>query len=119
MWGKFLSVFKGKGPARPSNRRHSSTPSDPFGDEEETPPSSENREGRLHHTLEESLGRNPRDEDALDAEDDEDVPIRHHTLEENIELARELSQELRRQSEELKQSSGNKEHAGGRSDKSQ
>ncbi|KIW22714.1 uncharacterized protein PV07_10981 [Cladophialophora immunda] len=129
MWDKLLSVFKGKGgegeKSRPVNRRHLSTPSDPFGDstEEANPPSREDREDsgvRLHHSLEEALGREPRGEDALDAEDDEeDVPVRHHTLEENIELARELSQELERQSEELRRSSTSNDHTAARSAKSQ
>ncbi|KIX93143.1 uncharacterized protein Z520_11200 [Fonsecaea multimorphosa CBS 102226] len=132
MWGKLLSVFKGKDSegqdSRPTNQRHASTPSDPFGDDETentNPPSSEGRDDpgvRLHHSLEQALGRGSRDEDAIDAEDDdeaEEVPSRHQTLEENIELARELSQELEHQAEELRRSASSKDHTGARSDKSQ
>ncbi|OAP63973.1 hypothetical protein AYL99_03200 [Fonsecaea erecta] len=133
MWGKLLSVFKGKSPeghaSRPPNQRHSSTPADPFGDdvaedeEESTPPSSENRDDsvvRIHHSLERALGRDSRDEDTLDAEDDDDnVPLRQRkTLEEDIELARELSQELQRQSDELTRRSRTNERVSASTDKS-
>ena len=111
MWEKFRSLLKGKtsgaeSPHRTNRRR----PSDPLGNLSEiaAPPPVENRDDSKiyhRHTLEENLRRNSRGED-IDAEDaNEDILIRHHTLEENIALAKELSKEMSRQSEELRRRS--------------
>ncbi|KIX08489.1 uncharacterized protein Z518_03145 [Rhinocladiella mackenziei CBS 650.93] len=58
------------------------------------------------YTLEESLSRVSRGEDPTPEEEEEqDILVRHHTLEENIDLARRLSRELKRQADDLRRHS--------------
>lgn len=54
------------------------------------------------HTLEENIEAMSRGEDPDSEEDQEDGFRRHRSFQENVQLAWELSQELRRQSQELR-----------------
>ncbi|KIW33403.1 uncharacterized protein PV07_00255 [Cladophialophora immunda] len=111
MWEKLRSLFKKKHsgeepPRRPKKRR----PSDPYSglSEVAVPPPIQNRDESevfLHHTLEENLERSSRGQDSEGEAASGDILVRHHTLDENIRLARSLSLELRRQSEELRRRS--------------
>ncbi|KIW90989.1 uncharacterized protein Z519_08772 [Cladophialophora bantiana CBS 173.52] len=126
MLEKLLSLFKKKDSGgKSSHPTKPRRPSDPYSglSEVAVPPPIQNRDESevfLHHTLEESLRRISRgQENEAESGASGDVLIRHHTLEENIKLARELSQELRRQSDELRRrSSQNERNADGRSSSS-
>jgi len=127
MWERLRFLFKrkhaeegGSVHPRPKQRRRPSDPNSSLS-EVATPPPIQNRDDAevfLHHTLEESLERSSRGPDTNEDENNssaDDVLVRHHTLEENIRLARVLSGELRRQSDELRRRSEDQQRIGGSS----
>ncbi|OAP62749.1 hypothetical protein AYL99_01976 [Fonsecaea erecta] len=127
MWEKLRALFKKKHlctaeTASQQPKTHPRRPSDPYSSLSEVavPPPIQDRDDsgmffHHHHTLEENLERSSRglnqDQDsegegeAENACSGDGLLVRHHTLEENIRLARELSRELRRQSNELRRRS--------------
>lgn len=101
----FLSLFRRKGSQAESKQKEHHQPDDYGGLSELVAPSPvENEDGApvyRHHTLEENIERASQGQDVDAQDENEELLVRHHTLEENVHLAEELSQEIRRQSQEL------------------
>lgn len=108
MWEKISSLFQHRDSGeRQSHHSRQRRQSDPLGNLSElsVPPPVENRSDSKfyrHHSLEENLRRNEQGEENEFEDDGGDVIVHHHDLEDNLELAKELSKELRKQSQELR-----------------
>lgn len=109
MCAGILSLFKrnshNEKKQKSHRQRHGSNSLDGLSELAVPPPVEHRNDGLIHrrHSLEENLAKVSRGEDVDDDDaEDEDILVRHHTLEENIELAKELSAEINRQSQEAK-----------------